>query len=62
MELAPVPGYYTREVAKASSGHIPLPFLISDVVKNWHKDISAFFISPKNFFLIWILMAFYSLI
>lgn len=24
-----------RKVAKASTGHVPLPFWISDVVKNW---------------------------
>jgi hypothetical protein len=48
MELAPFPGCYTGTVAKASSGHFPLPFLISGVVKNWRKDISAVFNFPKK--------------
>jgi hypothetical protein len=50
MELAP----YTAcavQVVKASSGHIPLPFLISDG-KNWRKDREGSFYFG-NFFLVW---------
>ena len=41
---------HTKQVVKASSGHFPLPFLISDAVKNWRKDISELPESPKNIF------------
>jgi hypothetical protein len=36
MDLAPFPNI-SGAVAKASTGHFPLPFLISDL-KNWCKD------------------------
>jgi uncharacterized protein (DUF2126 family) len=49
MELAPF-STCVEVVAKASSGHYPLPFLISKVLKNWCKDIAGKF-KPPNFFL-----------
>jgi hypothetical protein len=51
MELAPSSALACREVAKASQGHDPLPFLISDVVKNWCKDIGADFYYPNKIFI-----------
>jgi hypothetical protein len=48
MELAPF-SVRTEVVAKASTGHYPLPFLISDVVKNWCKDIGRMFRIPNIF-------------
>jgi hypothetical protein len=55
MELAPAPPLPRWEVAKASQGHDPLPFWISDV-KNWCKgNITKFdfpnFLSQINFHL-----------
>jgi hypothetical protein len=40
MDLAPFPNI-SGAVAKASTGHFPLPFLISDL-KNWYKDNGIF--------------------
>jgi len=42
-----------EKVAKASQGHDPLPFLISDI-KNWCKDMSTFFYFPNIFFKIFL--------
>jgi hypothetical protein len=47
MELAPYTAFAVQ-VVKASSGHIPLPFLISDG-KNWSKDREGSFYIGKNF-------------
>jgi hypothetical protein len=44
-----LPAGIKREVVKASQGHYPLPFLISDV-KNWNKDKRDSFLKQKNFF------------
>ena len=45
-----------KEVVKASKGHYPPPFLISDVVKNCCKEKEQFCYEPKNFFLRGVLM------
>lgn len=45
MDLAPFPNT-SGAVAKASTGHFPLPFLISDL-KNWYKDNGIFQKSTK---------------
>jgi hypothetical protein len=49
MELAPYAIHCTGAVAKASSGHNPLPFWISDVVKNCGKDIAVKNYQPNIF-------------
>jgi hypothetical protein len=51
MELAPYIGCFANhmQVVKASSGHFPLPFLISDVKRTGAKIMSGFKLS--NFFL-----------
>ena len=41
---------HLEQVVKASSGHIPLPFLISDAQKNWCKDRVSGFELPNKFF------------
>ena len=40
MDVAPALPLPREEVAKASQGHDPLPFLISEL-KNWHKGNGA---------------------
>jgi hypothetical protein len=51
MELAPYIRFFktSMQVVKASSGHFPLPFLISDVKRTGAKIISE--IKLSNFFL-----------
>jgi hypothetical protein len=49
MELAPYPAY-AGQVVKASKGHFPQPFLISDVKKNWYKVKGEKFLSAKKIF------------
>jgi hypothetical protein len=39
-----------KEVVKASKGHYPPPFLISDVEKNCCKDKGERILFPKIFF------------
>ena len=40
--------YKAWQVVKASSGHYPLPFLIS-VLKNWYKDKGLYFKFPNQY-------------
>ena len=56
MELAPFPDYTSGEVVKASSGHYPLPFLISICLKNWCKVMATSFKVPNIFLALLIFM------
>jgi len=51
MELAPYSiAFASEQVVKASKGHIPQPFLISKLKKNWCKDKRERFETSKKIF------------